>query len=1006
MTSDIVTKIGRAGSLLVDGTEMSRRDFIKIGAAASAVGLAGCANSPRQEIYPNVKGAPDQVPGVAVWFRTTCTECSAGCGIEARTREGRVVKVEGSRLNPINKGGVCAMGQATLQDLYDPDRVREPLMKAKDAAGKTIFKPIDWVEAYEKVAAALADKKSKKAFITGEVTGSLENLISDFSKTHGVQHVVYEPLSATTEAKAAEVVYGAYGIPKYDFAKAEVIVNFGADFLETWISPCEFARGWSQSRKSEKPARVYHIEPRLSLTGANADSWFKCTPGSEALVALGILKVVLEKNTSGSEVVEGCKKLTKSINLDEVAKTSGLKRGQLTTMAEYLLSAENGSLILSGGTSTSTHSGLSLHVITALLNVVLGNVGKTIDIGMMRKPRSDIAGLTAVIEDLSKGNISLLLVDRSNPAFTLPTGLGFDYAAKSAKLVVSFSNKIDETAQYADIIMPASHSLESWGDQIPMDGVYNLIQPAMTPVFNTKSLGDMLIEFAQGMNLADSVGGVKTFKDYVQNSWKKLHAAKNIGGTFDAFWDKSLEEGGYFPAPAKATSQFKVSNAAYDVKAEDIAIDTTEAGDDSLILYPFTSIKSFDGRAANRPWLQETPDPMTQIVWDSWAELHPNTAKKYGLAQGDVVTLRNKYSELNVPVYISDYVHEKIVAVPLGQGHDSFGRYAEKITGANAFSIISPKADSSATSYALLSAGVSVARSRVKTDLVHVDGSKSQLGREIARTKIIDSAEDLNEHSKNGHGAYGEEKAEEKPKQMYEQREHPLYRWGMAIDLAACTGCSACVVACYAENNIYTVGKELARQGRRMAWLRIDRYFEQDEDEELTVHFQPMMCQHCGSAPCEPVCPVYATYHNEEGLNAMVYNRCVGTRYCANNCSYKVRRFNWFEYEMPEPLTWQMNPDVVTRSVGVMEKCTFCIQRISEGKDRAKDQARMVADGDIKPACVQSCPTEALVFGNLNDPNSQVSKLSKHDRGYKVLDEHLNTQPAISYLEDIKYRKI
>ena len=993
MTSEsLVTKIGRAG----DG--ISRRDFLKIAGAASAVGVVGCADSPRQEIFPNVKGAPDQVPGVAVWYRSACTECSAGCGIEVRTREGRAVKIEGSRLNPVNQGGLCAMGQASLQDLYDPDRIRQPLIKAKDSSGKTIFKPIDWVEAYEKVATVLADKKAKKAFISAELSGSLATLVDTFCKTHEITHASYEPLSPTTESKANELVYGEYGIPKYNFSDAEVILNFGADFLETWVSPCEYAKGWSQSRKTTSPARVFHVEPRLSLTGANADTWLKCTPGSEALVALAVLKLVIESKSS-TDTFESCKRLTKNIELNKVAAESGVSEEQLVSVAHYLTAATKGSLVLSGGTAGSTSNGISLHVVTALLNVVLGNVGKTIDIGIMRKPQTDVKAIEKIVAELGKGDIQLLFIDKSNPAFTLPKGLGFEYAAKNAKLVVSFSSKLDESAQLADIILPSSHSLESWGDQTPYPGVNNLIQATMTPVFNTKSLGDMLIEFFLGMNLGDTVGGVKNFREYIQASWKKMHAGQNIAGSFEKFWDESVERGGYF-INSHSSNQARPTAAAFAVVAEALEIDGAGTDGDTLVIYPFASIKTFDGRAANRPWLQETPDPLTQIVWDSWAELHPKTAKKFNLEQGDVVTLRNKNGEINIPVYISDFVHESIVAMPLGQGHDSFGRYAEQVGSANAFALVSPKIDKAGSSYALVSAAVSVSRSRTTTNLVNVDGSKSQLGREIARTKIIDSAADLQEKE------VEQEEHHHEVKQMYEQREHPLYKWGMSIDLASCTGCSACVVACYAENNIYTVGKELARQGRRMAWLRIDRYIEQSENEELTVHFQPMMCQHCGNAPCEPVCPVYATYHNEEGLNAMVYNRCVGTRYCANNCSYKVRRFNWFEYEMPEPLTWQLNPDVVTRSVGVMEKCSFCVQRITEGKDRAKDHGKMVADGDIQPACVQSCPTDALVFGNLNDPNSRVSKLSKHQRGYKVLDHHINTQPSVSYLEDIKYRKI
>jgi anaerobic selenocysteine-containing dehydrogenase/Fe-S-cluster-containing dehydrogenase component len=994
--SGLVTKIGRAG-------QMDRREFLKGAGVASALGIAGCADSPKQEIFPHVKGSSDQIPGVAVWYRSTCTECSAGCGIEVRTREGRAVKIEGSRENPINRGGLCAIGQASLQDLYDPDRVRQPLKKVKEN-GKDVFKPIDWVDAYNTVAAALLDNSGSKAFITHQTSGALSELLDSFCSSYNMTHVTYEALSSATEAKASELVYGVAGIPRYDFSKAEVILNFGADFLETWVSPCEFARDWSKSRKSSKPVRVFHVEPRLSLTGANADSWLKCAPGSETSVALAVLKEILSRGANQGGAANVAMSLVKNIDIDDVAKSSGVKRSTIVSVADYLANSKS-SLVISGGSAGSTDSGVSLHVVTALMNVLLGNVGKTVHTAQVRKVDSDPQQMISLIEQMNKGAVKLLFVDRSNPAYSLPAGAGFDYAVKNVKLVVSFSNKIDETAKYADIIMPSSTSLESWGDSRPYYGVYSLIQPSMTPVFNTKSLGDILVDFANGMSKESVVAGAKSFKEFLMNSWKKIHSQFGVSTTFDKFWLECLERGGFFPQ-VSVTSNAQVSSGVTSVVSKE-ALSSIKPAKDSLVLYPFASIKTFDGRAANRPWLQETPDPLSQIVWDSWAEMHPSTAKKFGLAQGDVATLRNKNGELNMPVYISEHVHENIVAVPIGHSHETFGRYAEQVTGGNVFSVAPAKLDSAKASFPLVGATVEVARSRLSTDLVNMDGSRSQLGREIARTKIIETADDLH-HSDHhdAHGSHGGHGGHHEPKQMYTQREHPLYKWGMSVDLAACTGCSACVVACYAENNIYTVGKELTRQGREMAWLRIDRYIESGENEELTVHFMPMMCQHCGNAPCEPVCPVYATYHNEEGLNSMVYNRCVGTRYCANNCSYKVRRFNWFEYEMPEPLTWQLNPDVVTRSVGVMEKCTFCVQRIIEAKDHAKDEGRMVADGEIKPACVQSCPTEALVFGNLNDPNSQVSKLAKADRSYKVLDHHLNTQPSVVYQEDIKYKSV
>lgn len=1002
MSGEIVSKIGK----VTVQSGISRREFLKVSGAASALTLSACADSPRQEIFPNVKGAEDQVPGVAVWYRSTCTECTAGCGIEVKTREGRAIKIEGSKDHPVNRGGLCALGHSALQDLYDPDRVRQPLTKDK-GAGAAGFKPIDWVAGYEKLATALSEKGKKKYLFSGEYSGALDSLINKWCTQNGVTRVVYESLAPSAEAKAAELVYGVRGIPKYYLDKAKVIVNFGADFLETWVSPCEFARDWAKGRKSSEPTRVFHVEPRLSLTGANADSWLKCAPGTEVLVARALLSSILELGkVSGlsGDALSGARKIA-DIDIDSVAKSSGVSRAKIVNMASLLVKAP-ASLVLSGGTGAASDDGVSLHVVTALINLALGNVGKTINLAQVRAVRSSASDFAQAIKELEESkDVALVMFDRSNPAFSSPRGLGLEYAAKRAKLVVSFSPKLDESSSFADLILPTSHALESWGDAEPMAGVRSLIQPAMTAVFNTRSFGDIIVDLLNGMNQTAPLGGkAESFKDYLLSEWRAYYArfGSAAESDFEKFWVKSVELGGHFAKDAPTGGGIPVNPAAFALNF-DVPKFGLLGANDGLLLYPFASIKSFDGRSANRPWLQELPDPITKIVWDSWAELHPNTAKRLGLAQEDVVTIRNQYGEISVPVYVTENVHEDIVAVPLGQGHESFGRYAEQVPSANAMQLVSPDVGKR-SSVSLLGAKVNLERSRVKTHLVHLDGNKTDEGRDIAKVKYIDSAADLHAHEDH-HGSEHHGGGHGDLKQMYDQRTHPLYRWAMAIDLAACTGCSACVVACSAENNVPAVGKDTARRGRHMTWLRIDRYYSQ-EAEELTVSFMPMMCQHCGNAPCEPVCPIYATYHNEEGLNLMAYNRCVGTRYCANNCSYKVRRFNWKEYETPEPLNWQFNPDVTVRGSGVMEKCNFCVQRIHAARDRAKDLGRPIQDGEILPACVQSCPTEALVFGNLNDPNSRVAKLSADKRGYRVLDHHINTQPAITYLEDIKYRNV
>lgn len=1009
------TVLPETNSTEVDGSVnsnrgLSRRRFLQVLGSASAVGVTGCADSRTQNLFPNLKGDPEQVPGVAQWYNSTCTECSAGCGIQVRVREGRAVKVEGNPNNPINRGGLCALGQASLQALYDPDRIREPLKF--DPATKT-FKAVSWDEGYGLVVEALKDTKLKKAFITGELSGSSEELVNNFCKAFNAQHVTYDLLQPTALARASELVYGEYGIPEYSFAKAEVVLNFGADFLETWISPCGFARDWATARRGEKPIRVVHVEPRLSLTGANADMWLKAAPGTEVEIALAVLKLLLNKGRGGNlsdEVISGIKGLVREIDPAAVCERSGVPYEKLVLTAQYLQDAK-ASLVVAGGAAAATNDGLPLQVATALLNLTLGNVGTTVSISSLRKPKTSVAKIQSVIEQLNKEQpeVDVVFVYGANPSFSLPSSYGFGYALKRAKLVVSFGSSLDETAAGAHVILPAHHSLESWGEQRPAPGVYNLIQPTMQPVFNTRGFEDSLITIANKLDKKEAVGGVENFQAYLKANWKNVHSAAGAGGDFEMFWLKSLESGGYFaPRTAEGGQRVSVNPSAFKLKFNQASFDKKEVRVDDLIVYPYPSVRSFDGRAANRPWLQELPDPITKIVWDSWAEINPETAKKLNISQGDTVNIRNFYGEVNLPAYVTDFVHPGMVAVPLGQGHARYGRYAESVLGGSILELLPA---SGGDDVALLATRAKVSLGRGRPELAILQGHDSQEGRGLAQSMKI-GAGGLGAVSLHAPGAHAEAAHEEEPhggeerhaiKQMYAQREHPLYRWGMVVDLAACTGCSACVVACYAENNIPVAGKSGVLRNRQMSWLRLERFYDGSSDE-LEVSFLPMMCQQCTSAPCEPVCPVFATYHNEEGLNAMVYNRCVGTRYCSNNCPYKVRRFNWFEFDIPEPLTWQLNPDVTKRSVGVMEKCTFCVQRITEAKDKAKDHGQMVADGEVRPACVQSCPTQALTFGNLNDPKSKVSRLAKNPRGYKVLDHHLNTQPAITYLKDIRYK--
>jgi len=632
---------------------------------------------------------------------------------------------------------------------------------------------------------------------------------------------------------------------------------------------------------------------------------------------------------------------------------------------------------------------------------VAGNVGSTVTIGGgPTASSSSFSDMAAAIGAMASGQVGVAIISGPNPAYSLPESSGFQAAFAQVPFKVSFASAMDETAAMADLIMPDRHFLESWGDSTPVAGVMAIQQPVMqgVPHFDSKQAGDALL--AVSSLLGNDLGSA-TFYDYLRSAHQAQHGAAM--GDFEETWRSALRTGAveHDMASAPSTPPLRSPDTAltFDIPAFD------GSGDLTLLVHP--SPRFGGGEFSNSPWMLELPDPVSKITWHSWLEMNPATAEARGLRDGDIVTVASPHGSVDVPIWIYPGIREDAVALAMGGGHTDMGRWATG-NGVNALDLLPATAEQPSGAFVTLATTVTVTSTGERRRLATVDGSDGdQHDRPIAPAGYGGVQPVPSEGGTPSafplpgadHGPYAD--AHEGP------------RWGMAIDLDKCTGCSACVTACHSENNVPWVGEEQLLMGRDMNWVRIERYYEHvdaTQAGDLDVRFLPMICQHCGNAPCEPVCPVFATYHTPEGVNVQIYNRCVGTRYCANNCPYKVRVYNWYRYtdeNVPEPMNWQWNPDVTVRGNGVMEKCSFCMQRIRQAENRAAlEEGRDVRDGEIVPACQQSCPAEAIVFGNVRDPNSRVSEVLASERTYRVLDEFINTQPAVNYLKKVTFHEV
>ena len=980
----------------------SRRDFLKMmGFSVAAASLAAC-EAPIRKAIPYVVKPMDVDPGIPNYYASTYINGGDYCSIVVKVRDGRPIKVEGNALSSVTKGGTSAQVEASVLSLYDNYRLRGPKIADKASDWETIDKEV--IAKLEEI----AGKGGQIRIVSNTILSpSTKAAIDKFKvKYPTTTHIQYDPISYYGMWKANEESFGTGMIPSYDFSKAKLIVSVGADFLGTWLSPIEFTKGYAVNREvsedKREMSRHYQFESNLSLTGANADYRSPMKPSQEGAVLAQLYNII----AGGSATDSGVAHVEKA--------------------AKELLENKGNSLVVSGSNDKE------IQVLVNEINNLLGNYGSTIlpTLPVNFRQGNDEA-MAAFMAEAQGGKVDGVIFYNCNPVYDHPMGTELGNALKGISLSVSTSYTPDETASSVAYMAPDHHFLESWNDFEPKPNHYSLSQPAISPIFKTRQALESFLVWS----------GEKDVESFtvVSENWKNWFYAKQASGeTFQGFWDKCLYNGVY-EIPT-ATKELAFNSKASEALSA-IAGYAKPSGKYELAIYESYAIGS--GSQANNPLLQELPDPITKATWDHYVTISMSDAKAEEIdndAEGNTnvleITVNGK--KIKAAALVQPGQAKGTLGIALGYGRTKVGAVAEGI-GENLFPALSVVNGS--LNYNV-SSGVSVVKLDDAFQLAQTQIHQTYMGREsvIQESVLSEFKKNPSAGRENPQVTNWDEKVDAGTLSLWKGYEYKNHYWGMSIDLNTCTGCAACVVACNVENNVSLVGKKEVINRREMHWLRIDRYYTSDakpEDykaaeiasENPEVVFQPMLCQHCNNAPCETVCPVAATTHSTEGLNQMVYNRCIGTRYCANNCPYKVRRFNWFKYHDNQQFYQSnpamntdlgrmvLNPEVTVRSRGVMEKCSFCVQRIQTGKLTAKKERRTLKDGEVITACQAACSTGAIVFGDMNNPESRISKLLKiesdpkrpygidkkigNPRAYRVLED-IGVKPNIFYLTKIR----
>jgi molybdopterin-containing oxidoreductase family iron-sulfur binding subunit len=966
---------------------ISRRKFLALLSASAAVSATACTDyQDKGEIIPYNKRPQEVLPGVSNFYASTCNGCSLSCGILVKTREGRPIKIDGNPDHPINEGKICTKGQASILNLYDPERLKEPALNNRK---------ISWEEADNEIINVLnsAVQKNKEiSILVGDITSpTTKKVLDKFSEKYPTTKIYsYSLVNQNTRSKAWFECYNTYEFPSIKFDEADVIFAIDSDFLVNEDSYLENMRLYTKRREVIGKTdfnRLYVAEGRMSATGMMADYRLRISPDEQFEFVMSLISELLKKGSS-IELDSASQSAISSYSLNKFLNKIGKEK--LNYLIDDLNKSRGKSIVYAGSTLPK-----EVHLAVNLLNEILGNTNlyNYTNESVVIQYQSSKEDFDRLMESMKNGNVDVLIHFENDPAFHLPQDYEYHSSVSKVKTVISLSESLNESCSLSHYILPLNNQLECWGDSYVRTGVYGLQQPVISPIFNTRQKESILLTWINGSSSSFSSDIYHKFliENFTQTIYPKLNAISDA----KSVWLSSLHDG-VVTLKNDEKSHKKLSQSW-------IPLLKPQKENLGLTLHLTESYFVGDGYFANNGWLQEVPHPITKVTWDNYAAVSPLTAKKLNLENNDLIEISVDQNKIIIPVFVQPGLSDNMINIEYGYGRKIIGDVGKDV-GINPLQLISKNQFESK----FVLSNVSIKKAEGKHQLVTTQEHHSlddTFVKDFHRIRKIIQEGTVENYKKNPKFLH-----EHKHELFSITREHTYTgnKWAMAIDLNKCTSCAACVTSCNVENNIPVVGKDQVGRGREMHWMRIDRYYSGSPEEPIASN-QPMLCQHCDNAPCENVCPVNATNHSPDGLNQMVYNRCVGTRYCSNNCPYKVRRYNFFdfrdhfadEYYQNDLTALVNNPEVTVRSRGVMEKCTFCVQRIMDVRSNAISEGREINPNEVVTACQQACPTNAITFGDANNPNSSVAKLRNHNLTYHVLEE-LNIKPNVTYIAKLR----